>query len=266
MPFIADANTFVLISGASRGLGAALAREYLACGARVTTVSRRADPELATLAAHQNATLTPIEADLSTVEGTLHAATEVRAVLQSQMPPAGAGVVGLQRYIVINNAGSVEPVNVAQALNDPQAITRAFSLNVTAAMTLTAAVLSSLEGNNRHCRIVNISSGAGRSPTSGWSVYCATKAALDMATRVLNTEQSGSGVRAVALAPGVVDTDMQVTLRDQDTQRFPARERFVSMHAQGKLRSAQAVAESIFKYLNRDDFGTTEIDDIRNYD
>lgn len=252
-------DTTVIVTGASRGLGLALAERFIDAGARVITLTRTASPELAQRAQARGTSLTPLCADLACPDGVQAAAGELRAALRT--PQAGRG-----RYILINNAGAVEPVNLAGDLHAPQAITQAFALNVTAPLIITAAVLDSLPAGPRDCRILNISSGAGRNPTPGWSVYCATKAALDMATRVLNAEQAESGVRAVALAPGVVDTGMQATLRGQDTRNFPARDRFVALNEQGKLRSAANVAHGIFNYLNRDDFGSTEIDDIRNYD
>jgi NAD(P)-dependent dehydrogenase (short-subunit alcohol dehydrogenase family) len=113
--------------------------------------------------------------------------------------------------------------------------------------------------------VLNISSGAGRNPTAGWGVYCATKAALDMYTRVAMQEQDAHGARFVSLAPGVVDTDMQSAIRSSDPAAFPALSRFQDLHASGKLATPQGVAARIAAYLERDDFGTTEIDDIRNY-
>lgn len=248
----------VIITGASRGLGLALALRYLDDGAHVITITRAAVPALAQRAREAGSQLSSIHADLSTASGVECAGSAVKAALD-------AIAAASSRVILINNAGAVEPVDVAQALTDPEAITRAFGLNVSAPIALTAAVLSSLPEQGRDCRILNISSGAGRQPTAGWSVYCATKAALDMATRVLNVEQSSRGVRAVALAPGVVDTGMQNTLRSQSTDHFPAQARFAALHAEGKLSSADDVAARIHLYLNRDDFGATEIDDIRNY-
>ena len=92
-----------------------------------------------------------------------------------------------------------------------------------------------------------------------------------IATRVLNAAQraasSGDGrIKAVALAPGVIDTDMHATIRGQAAERFPALDRFQALHDDGRLTAPTAVAQRIYAYLNRDDFGTTEIDDIRNYD
>ncbi|MGP1615597.1 MAG: SDR family NAD(P)-dependent oxidoreductase, partial [Pollutimonas bauzanensis] len=112
-------------------------------------------------------------------------------------------------------------------------------------------------------RILNISSGAGRNPTAGWGVYCATKAALDHYTQVLHAENHGA--RVASLAPGVIDTGMQEKIRGSDAASFPNVERFAQMHEQGQLSSPGAVAEKILRYLAHDDFGATVLDDIRNH-
>src|SRR5690606_30761969 len=162
-----------------------------------------------------------------------------------------------------NNAGTVQPIAQADALSDAQAITSALTLNVTAPMLLTSAVLRAIKGRNTDTRILNISSGAGRRTNTGWGVYCATKAALDLYTRVVDVE--AHGVKVVALAPGVVDTTMQATIRGSHSKDFPDVDRFVQLHEQGQLAAPDAVAGRILRYLERDDFGETVLDDIRNY-
>src|SRR5690606_4781600 len=113
-------------------------------------------------------------------------------------------------------------------------------------------------------RILNISSGAGRNAMPGWGVYCATKAALDRYTEVLAAEHHPD-TRVVSLAPGVIDTAMQQTIRDSNSTDFPNVEKFRSLNAQGQLSSPADSAARILTYLNRDDFGTTVLDDIRRY-
>jgi len=254
-----SSGTLVIISGASRGLGAALTRLFLAEQAQVIALARKSDAGLTQWATQHGASLTQSEVDLSTDDGAQSAARQIETALK-------ASASSVKRVILINNAGAVDPVNVAHAHTDAKAITHAFALNVTAPIVLTAAVLSNVDARTTACQILNISSGAGRNPSPGWSVYCATKAALDMATRVLNVEQTASNVRAVALAPGVIDTDMQINIRSKDQAKFPVRDKFLALHADGKLSSPDNVALRIRNYLNRDDFGTIEIDDIRNYD
>lgn len=247
-------DTLAILTGASRGLGAALARGLLKPGTRLVTLARRTDPDLAARAQAAGVELEQLPVDLSD----LAAAGATAERLAAALPEA-------RRYVLINNAGTVNPVANTAELTDAGAIASAFNLNVTAVMLLTARFLTALRDKGADVRIVNISSSAGRNPNAGWGVYCATKAALDMYTRVLNAEHAAHGVRAVSLAPGIVDTDMQATIRSSDEASFPALARFQEFHATGKLSAPADVAARILAYLDRDDFGKTEIDDIRNY-
>src|SRR5690606_13154264 len=132
-----------------------------------------------------------------------------------------------KRYVLVNNAGTVDPVSLSDGLLDAAAIESAFTLNVVSAMVLSAAFLRSAP-TQADRRILNISSGAGRKPTRGWPVYCATKAALDHYTRVLAEEHPD--IRVSALAPGVVDTAMQAHIRDSSRDHFPELDRFLQLH------------------------------------
>lgn len=248
-------DTIAILTGASRGIGAAMARGLAKPGTRLITLARREDPELAAYARSQDAQLEQLSVDLSDL-----AAAQVAARRICDALPRDAG-----RYLLINNAGTVHPVAGADALIDGPAIAAAFNLNVTAVMLLTARFLAAVEDLKADRRVLNISSGAGRNPNAGWGVYCAAKAALDMYSRVVKQEQGEDGARVVSLAPGIVDTDMQATIRSSDPKSFPALAKFQDFHATGKLSSPANVASRILAYLDRDDFGATEIDDIRNY-
>jgi len=250
-----QATTVAIVTGASRGLGQALARGLLARDTWLLTIARTHDAELAAQAEQAGASLQQVQCDLANPAATERVATQIVASL----PP------GAQRYLLINNAGTVEPVAQADHLTQAAAITAAFSLNVTSVMLLTAAFLQAVSPQQQAVRrVLNISSGAGRSPVPGWGVYCATKAALDLYTRVLASENHG--VQAVALAPGVIDTAMQQTIRASDQADFPNLPRFTQLYEQGQLASPQDTAARILRFLARDDFGTTVLDDIRNYD
>ncbi|WP_144657959.1 SDR family oxidoreductase [Achromobacter dolens] len=249
-------DTIAILTGASRGIGAAMARGLAKPGTRLITLARREDPELAAYARSQDAQLEQVSVDLSDL-----AAAEAAARRICDTLPRDA-----RRYLLINNAGTVHPVSGTDALIDGPAIAAAFNLNVTAVMLLTARFLAAVEDVKADRRVLNISSGAGRNPNAGWGVYCATKAALDMYSRVVKQEQGENGARVVSLAPGIVDTDMQAAIRSSDPKSFPALAKFQDFHATGKLSSPANVASRILAYLDRDDFGATEIDDIRNYD
>ncbi|WP_313380925.1 SDR family oxidoreductase [Achromobacter insolitus] len=249
-------DTIAILTGASRGIGAAMARALAKPGTRLITLARREDPELAAYARSQDVQLEQLSVDLSDLNAVETVAQRICASL-----PRDAG-----RYLLINNAGTVHPIAGTDALVDGAAIAAAFNLNVSAVMLLTARFLAAVEDLQADRRVLNISSGAGRNPNAGWGVYCATKAALDMYSRVVKAEQGADGARIVALAPGIVDTDMQVAIRSSDPESFPALAKFQEFHATGKLSSPANVASRILAYLDREDFGTTEIDDIRNYD
>jgi len=245
-------STVAVVTGASRGLGLALTRELLSSGAMVVTVARTHNAELDALAQQNGFHLQQVQADLSDATNIEAAAGRVSASI-----PASA-----ERYLMLNNAGVVEPIERADGLSDAVAIQRAFNVNVNAVMVLSAAFLRATAGASDR-RILNVSSGAGRHPTAGWCVYCATKAALDHYTRVL--AQENHGVRIASLAPGVVDTDMQRDIRNSDPARFPDRERFAQLHQQGQLTDPETVARKIIHHLSSDAYGRTLLDDIRNY-
>ena len=98
-------------------------------------------------------------------------------------------------------------------------------------------------------RIINISSGAARRPIFGWSAYCTAKAGLDMASRVvaLECETRGMAVEVSSLAPGVIDTGMQETVRGATAEQFADVEKFRAMKADGVLRAAGDVAADILR-------------------
>lgn len=246
-------STVAVVTGASRGLGLALAQQLLTSGASVITLARSANPELEAAARQHGARLQQLQADLSKTES-----IEAASGLMSAALPGDAST-----YLLINNAGTVDPVSLSEGLFDAASIGQAFHLNVVAVMVLTAAFLRSTPAATDR-RILNISSGAGRRPTAGWPVYCSTKAALDHYTRVLVTENPE--LRAVSLAPGVIDTAMQTRIRGSDRRQFPDLDRFVQLHEQGQLADPQAVAAKILNLVSSDAFGRELLDDLRNYD
>jgi NAD(P)-dependent dehydrogenase (short-subunit alcohol dehydrogenase family) len=133
-------------------------------------------------------------------------------------------------------------------------------------MTFTARFLAATDKLGIDRRVLNISSGAGRSPIEGWSVYGASKAALDMYTKYVKAEQAQqrNPAKIASLAPGVVDTAMQAAIRSTGAAQFPPVERFRRMKKQGMLASPDETARLILDYLERPDFGEREIEDIRN--
>ena len=108
--------------------------------------------------------------------------------------------------------------------------------------------------------------GAGYFAMAGSAAYCAAKSGMDHFSRALQMEQAAEAnpARVVSMAPGVIDTDMQVELRSADPARFPERERFVKLQADGMLVTPEACAEALLARLERDDFGSDPIGDLRS--
>lgn len=147
----------------------------------------------------------------------------------------------------VNNAGILDPIGPLRTL-EPAAIDRALAVNI-------GAVLNGSRTFARRARhwptarrvLVNISSGAARSVYEGWSVYGAAKAAVDHLTEILDAEEPDLVCHAVA--PGVVDTDMQALIRAQDDETFPAVARFRQIQADGSFTDPAWVADHLAALL-----------------
>jgi benzil reductase ((S)-benzoin forming) len=131
---------------------------------------------------------------------------------------------------------------------------------------LSAAFLQGTAGWPGHRKILHISSGLGRRAMAGSAVYCAAKAGMDHLARALALEQATltNGAHVVSLAPGIIDTDMQVQLRGADPAAFPERERFAQFKSQGQLDSPDTAAAKVLAYLDRADFGSNPVADVRD--
>jgi NAD(P)-dependent dehydrogenase (short-subunit alcohol dehydrogenase family) len=243
-----------VVTGASRGLGEAIALELVAPGAAVIGIARgesRALAARATAGAH----VEQVACDLARV-GELDA---LLSKLLSRLPLVRCSLVAL-----VNNAGVLEPVGPAGALA-AGAIGTHLAVNVAAPLVLTNAFLRETASLGASRRILNVSSGAGRNARAGWSVYCAGKAALDHFTRAVALEQRAlaNGARVVALAPGVIDTDMQATVRGQTAERFPTVAQFLELHRTGALVAPADAARRVAAFLHAAEFGDREVADLR---
>lgn len=238
-----------ILTGHTRGLGRAIADELLARGIAVLALSRR---KRADLAGRFPDRLEEVEMDLS--DAAALAAWLGGGALQRFL--AGGGTA-----LLINNAGVLQPVGPA-GTQDVAAIARAVSLNVAAPMMLAAALVAATgAGGDR--RILHVSSGAARNAYPGWSVYCATKAALDHHARAVDLD-GVAGLRISSVAPGVIDTDMQAEIRAVAPEDFPLREKFVALKRQGQLARPEDAARSLVDYLLSERFGQLPVTDLRD--
>lgn len=236
-----------IVTGHTRGLGVGIAAELLARGIPVLGVARG---HAAQLAQAYPALLTQVRTDLGDPAqlGEWLAGDDLHDFLED-----------CPIVVLVNNAGTVQPVG-ALDVQAPAAVAMAVGLNVTAPLMLSAAVAKAQ--HPEECRILHVSSGAGRNAYPGWSIYCATKAALDHHARAVALD-ARPGVKICSLAPGVIDTDMQAEIRATPAERFPLRARFVDMKQHGELRTAAGCARDVVDYLLAPRFGDEPVDDLR---
>ena len=195
-----------IVTGASRGLGAAVAAQLGHAGAAVAMVSRSPDElerSAAAVSAFGSACLV-LPADVADPDS-------CRRVVEQTIHQFG------RLDALINNAGIVTPLDaVGQA--SPLQWRRNVEVNLFGPVYMTMAVLDPLRSSRG--RIVNVSSGAAAHVIQAASAYCASKAGLNQFTRVLAAEEPD--ITVVAVRPGVVDTKMQELLRRDGPQKMPA--------------------------------------------
>jgi NAD(P)-dependent dehydrogenase (short-subunit alcohol dehydrogenase family) len=166
---------------------------------------------------------------------------------------------------LINNACAIpELVPLRESSNDD--LTRALRIGLEAPLLLCSAFLGATARWTVPRKVLNISSGLGRRGMASQSAYCAIKAGMDNFTRCLALEEAlvTHGAKVCSLAPGVIATDMQVQLRSADAAHFPDIGAFQAMHDQGQLSTPAQTATRVLAYLQRADFGSNAIGDIRD--
>ena len=219
-----------VITGASRGLGAGMAARFAEAGLLLGLCARSV-PDAP--AGHAGSTWcrSVDVADAGQVE-------RFAAEVVERFGPIDCWV---------NNAGVLEPIG-PQRDHDPADVARALAVNIGGVANGTRTFTRSARTWPARRRLLaNISSGASRSVYEGWSIYGATKAAVDHLTEIVAAEEPGVVCRSVA--PGVVDTEMQALIRTQDPEHFPAVDRFHEISRAGAWNSPAWVADHLLAML-----------------
>lgn len=250
-----------ILTGASRGMGLAMATRLLQADRHLLCISRRTHESLTELARQQGATLTQWTQDLADT-------TASRQRLQSWLETLDTR--DLQSATLINNAGVIPRIGPLDQC-PPDELANALRVGLEAPMQLTAAFLQATgawvdAGWRGPRKVLNVSSGLGRNAMAAQAPYCAAKAGMDHFTRcsALDEAHREHGARLVSLAPGVIDTDMQSQLRAGDPAAFPDRGRFVELQRQGQLASPDQAAARLLAWLERPDFGDKPVADVRD--
>jgi 3-oxoacyl-[acyl-carrier protein] reductase len=201
------AGKVAIVTGASRGIGAAAAFVLAKAGAAVMLVARdgKRALQLAEDIVANGGRATALACDVADYGSVQRMVDETERQLGST-------------DILVNNAGVIDPIG-ALVQSDPAAWGRSIQVNLVGAYhTAHATLPRMLEAGTG--TIINISSGAAHRPLEGWSAYCSAKAGLAMLTDAIALECADAGVRVFGLAPGVIDTDMQAAIRASGINRI----------------------------------------------
>lgn len=237
----------VIITGGSKGIGLALAKKYVSENYKVYTLSRSIIDQ---------GKITQISVDLSNIKETHNTFKMLFDDLKG---------LEISSITLINNAGRLGIISNLENIATED-IAKTIQLNTTTPLILSSLFIELTQ--KLHCKkqVINISSGAATKPYEGWSIYCTSKAAIDMMTRAIAAEQSNlvNGVKCLSIYPGVVDTNMQTQIRNTKESNFKNLQRFIDLKENNLLYSPEFVAESIFKIETENYLDNGAIFDIRN--
>ena len=224
-----------IVSGGSRGLGAALCDVFVEQGFELIELSRAAPYA------------TSVRVDFAQPEA---ACAALRAAIAATLDRIGAA--SLDEVIVVANAAMLEPVGPTPR-QGAAAIVRNLEVNLVAPIAFVAATVDALQLVPARKVVLVVGSGAASNPHAGLSLYGAAKAGLEQYVRTLALEQACEPHPAIVATvdPGSLDTDMQRELRGAPAHDFPHVAEFAARHERGALRAARDAAAAIVR-LARD--------------
>ncbi len=216
---------FYYITGTSRGLGKALAEHYLESGPdnRVIGISRTCS------ISHKN--YSHFQVDLTDVEKTK----------DFHFPPHH----NAKRIALINNSGMVGQIRPVGKL-DADVIISSYNLNLISPSILMNSFIGAYNSSNAEKIVVNVSSGAGKYPIGSWAGYCASKAGIDLFSKVVEEEQKtafGYKFRVFSIAPGLIDTAMQDQIRSAEPGDFNRLNDFINYKIENQLLHPDIIAK-----------------------
>ena len=226
-----------LITGTGGGIGKALAELLLDKNYKVVGYSRTNQ------IIHTNFTFNKI--DLS----------DLAATKKLIFPEANKSEV-----LLVNNAATIGTI-VPFAKKKAEDIINEYRLNLITPALLSQKFISTYKKNSK--LLINIGSGAANSPIPSWSVYCATKAGLDMLTQVI-TEENHANLTVFSVHPGIVDTTMQKKIRETKPDLFPLLSKFTNYYADNELENTEAVAKKLYYIIQNFTQFTKNILSIRD--
>jgi len=222
-------NKVIVISGASSGLGRALAIDAAQRGARVVIIARRRNTleRLRNTINDDGGNVIAFPIDISSPDAVIKAFSSIESLW---------GRID----ILFNAAGTAEPIKRLEHVSNAE-LEQSLRTNVLGLYLITRETVKRMLAK-REGTIINLTSGAGQKPYVGWSCYCSQKAAVDMFTKTVALELEHKLIRIAAISPGPFESRMQEVIRNTAEFQFPAKEKFVQLLQKNKLPSPETIA------------------------
>jgi benzil reductase ((S)-benzoin forming) len=247
---------YAIITGASRGLGEAIAKRLIQEQVAIISVSRTENDEIKQLALENKLFYMHYSCNLSLEKEVEEVFMEISHRIFLKNP---------KEIFLFNNAGMIEPIHTVGNL-DQTPIVRNIQVNLIAPMLITNILLKNAQQTDSSVQVINITSGAAVRSIEGWSVYCSAKAGLNMFTQTAAIEQAErkTNHKIIAFSPGIMDTNMQETIRSFSNEAFKELEKFKEFKENSLLLSADAVAGALVDLVLRGDVESGKVYNIND--
>lgn len=248
-----------IISGATKGLGKQLAINQSRPGMQLILLGRNVKGlmEVKNECEKNGAYVSLIEADLSK--------SKYQSDLQRILSEIDEDI--LNNVYLFNNASTIEPINLLVNI-DGNAQENLMRVNLNSPIWISSEFLRfSQRVHPNRCFIVNISSGVSLKPIQGWSLYCMSKAAINMLTLCIAEESKllPFKVTSVAFNPGAMDTDMQKSIRNSNEKQSPIAQKFREIYEKGGLKNVEKTALKILEIVQSESFQNGQFLDFNNF-
>ena len=221
-------NKLAFVTGVSSGIGEALVNTLLEKNYSVVGLGRKSS------ITHPNFSFYQIDlSDTSRLENFTFDAYDANEI------------------VLVNNAGIIGDIAPVGDLKS-NSIKEIITTNVIALQILCNKFIHQFLTKTPHLHIVNISSGAGKRPIDAWATYCSSKVAVDLFSQTIQEEMKARNSQNFfihAVAPGIVDTNMQVQIRAASPDKFLASQRFHDIKNNNELSSPVSVAQRLFELI-----------------
>ncbi|MGJ7911312.1 (S)-benzoin forming benzil reductase [Neobacillus sp. LXY-1] len=228
---------YAIVTGASKGLGEAIAKRLINEKIAVVSVSRTENDRLKKWALEKGVDYKHLSCNLSLEKEVQEVFMEIAHLIFQNDP---------NELLIFNNAGVIEPIHTVGNL-DQTPIMRNIQINLIAPIYITNLFLGKAQQTDTKVQVINITSGAAVRPIEGWSIYCSSKAGLNMFTQTAAQEQKELNThhKIIAFSPGIMDTDMQAQIRSSSEDAFKELEKFKEFKEKNMLRKTDVVADAL---------------------